>query len=208
MGSTPTSAHRISRAASSSERGPSHTYCGRARQASKSGSPRTSSSFSAPTNRTVSSSRRASPTSRNSGQSVRRPLVPKHTAIVVASGSGAGNESAAEGMRIASRPAPRSSSTSVLETANTRSARAEASACSSSSRARERGLASGAAGVRSNRPYQSSHSGQRAKTARANGHWNGWNIIAATGWPGTFSRAACAEPRASPSQRGSRPSPP
>ena len=176
------SAVMISRAASSLERRPSQMNCGSARHAWKSGSSRHSSSFRAPTNSTTSSSPIASPTSRSSFQSVRRPFVPKQTAITAASGSGAGNESAAEGMRMASRPgAPlqldqgrRHGEYEIrplgrLACAVLRGARAV------------RGEASGAAGVRSNRPYQSSHPGQRATTARAKGSWKGWNIIATTG---------------------------
>ena len=202
------SAVMISRAASSLERRPSQMNCGSARHAWKSGSSRHSSSFRAPTNSTTSSSPIASPTSRSSLQSVRRPFVPKQTAITAASGSGAGNESAAEGMRMASRPASRSNSTRVVDTANTRSANSDASMCSSSRRRAVRGEASGAAGVRSNRPYHSSHPGQCATTARAKGSWKGWNIIATTGSPSTRRRRACAEARVSPSQSGRRPKAP
>ena len=75
------SAVMISRAASSLERRPSQMNCGSARHTWKSGSSRHSSSFRAPTNSTTSSSPIASPTSRSSFQSVRRPFVPKQTAI-------------------------------------------------------------------------------------------------------------------------------
>ena len=118
----PTSASRISRAASSSERRPSQTRFGARRQAWKSGSAPDSSSCQAPISSRISSGIR-SETSRSSFQSVRWPRWPSDTATTASPGAGAGKESAASGTSSASPPSSRVSSPSASETTTVVAAR-------------------------------------------------------------------------------------
>ena len=126
-GRIPTSAQRISRAASSSDRRPSQTRFGAVRHQVKSGSSLHSSSCQAPTSSSTSSGIRSA-TARTSAQSVRQPRWPSETATT-APGSGAGNESAARPTSCASRPASRSSSASLPETTNVSDECRAASSC-------------------------------------------------------------------------------